>query len=135
MCFACKLIAKVFELYGRSEDRLRAVYGDRMEGIIDFKRVILKRHKQQSTEEEEDGKRSETTNNRVEDLERGLKKQERMLLDELRFQAEVNDAMEQGSDQSCELTIPRVKHRRDAIQQWEEGDAENDLLCRSASGR
>ncbi|KAF9025375.1 hypothetical protein BGZ52_009316 [Haplosporangium bisporale] len=114
--FARKLIAKEFELYERSKDRFRAVYSDCMEGIIDFKRAVLKRHKQQSTEEE-DGKRLESTDNRVGDGERGLKKQERELLDELGFQVEVSDMMEQDLDHSCEPTNPRIKNWKDAIQQ------------------
>ncbi|KAF9304806.1 hypothetical protein BGZ74_000528 [Mortierella antarctica] len=98
-----KLIANEFESFGRSDTRLRQVYGGSLDSVGKLVQAIRKRHKQKGQEEE------------VGD-------------EEVEEEEEKEEGVEEEGDNLPELPIPRVTHWKDVIRQWEEGDPDYGLV-------
>ncbi|KFH71305.1 hypothetical protein MVEG_01605 [Podila verticillata NRRL 6337] len=115
-----QMIAQEFEYFGRSEARMRKVYGSDMDGVAKLRDAIRAKHKklyQPSGEIAEEGSEEEKGEEDEEDdgdnKEQGGAQQE--------------EAMEHGDDKPEVLNIPKVFHWKQVVRQWEDGDVQRGL--------
>ncbi|KAF9018109.1 hypothetical protein BGZ52_004541 [Haplosporangium bisporale] len=109
-----QMIAQEFEYFGRSEARMRKVYGSDMDGVAKLRDAIRAKHKklyQPSGEIAEEGKEDEEDDG--DNKEQGGAQQE--------------EAMEHGDDKPEVLNIPKVFHWKQVVRQWEDGDVQRGL--------
>lgn len=115
-----QMIAQEFENFGRSEARMRKVYGSDMDGVAKLRDAIRAKHKKlyqpggemmEEGSEEEAGEEDEE--NDGDHNEQGGAQQE--------------EAMEHGDDKPEVLNIPKVFHWKQVIRQWEDGDVRRGL--------
>ncbi|KAF9383544.1 hypothetical protein CPB97_006380, partial [Podila verticillata] len=114
-----KTIFEEFEAFGRSEAKMRKVYGKNMEGPVDrLLRAIRTRRKllKKGVEFELSNEDKVSEGEEDEDAER----------DDAEEDQHQEGRIDHGNNVPA-LPIPKVFHWRDVIRQWDEGDPDNGL--------
>ncbi|KAG0013642.1 hypothetical protein BGZ81_000916 [Podila clonocystis] len=129
-----KLIFKEYEHFDRDADKMRAVYGANMTGVVSrFVKAICKRHRRQTARKKKRtrGCADSDSDDNVYLEEEGEDEQ----VEALSVVAKLDDddfgpqpVVKFEGDLSHLPVVPKINHWRQAIQQWEHGDPERGLL-------
>ncbi|KAF9290040.1 hypothetical protein BGZ74_000578 [Mortierella antarctica] len=114
-----KLVATEFEFYGRSENKMRQVYGDSLDGgVRKLLTAIRWRRSLGQQQPRDDFGETQPSNydNNVGECEQE---------EDRRPQRHKKRTLDQGTNSRS--VIPKISSWKDAIRQWEEGDPENGL--------
>ncbi|KAF9290041.1 hypothetical protein BGZ74_000579 [Mortierella antarctica] len=133
-----KLIVKEYEHFDRDADKMHAVYGANMTGVVSrFVRAINKRHRRQ-TDGAARNRKKRTRGGAGSDSDDNVylkEEEEDEEVEPLSVVPKLNDVdfgpppvVKFVGDLSYLPVVPKINHWRQAIQQWEHGDPEKGLM-------